>query len=170
MYVFTCTNCRNNLELRHLNDIITFGLMAFKEILGKLKSVERKRLIIYIVVYFLWGLLMHNVGQWLEIAKFTFWWQVISTYILYMVPISIILRGYSFFAQYAYGLVAMAILEFGGYTLGTSYIYPDNILEQMFGTHTFALCMAMFFALYFPVGNWVVHRIYLLLNGENRRI
>ena len=140
-----------------------------KQLLTKLRSVEPKRLVIYIVVYFLWGLLMHNVGQWLEIAKFTFWWQIVSTYIFYMVPISILLRGYSFFTQYAYGLVAMGILEFGGYALKTSYIYPNNMLEQFFGPHTFALGMAMFFALYFPVGNLVVHRIYLLLNSNNSR-
>ncbi len=140
-----------------------------KELLKKLNSVERKRLIIYIIVYFLWGILMHNVGQWLEIAKFTFWWQVISTYIFYMVPISIIMRGYSFFTQYAYGLVAMAVLEFGGYALKTSYIYPENFLEQWFGPHIFALGMAMFFALYFPVGNWVVNRIYLLFIENSRR-
>lgn len=140
-----------------------------KEQFKKLRSVEPTRLAIYICVYFCWGILMHHVGQWLEIAKFTFWWQVISTYILYMVPISILLRGYTFFTQYAYGLVAMAVLEFGGYTLGTSYIYPDNILEQYFGEHTFALCMALFFALYFPVGNWVVNRIYLLFNDNNSR-
>lgn len=144
--------------------------MILNKLLEKLKSVERKRLLIYVIVYFLWGILMHHVGQWLEIAKFTFWWQVISTYILYMVPISILLRGYTFFTQYAYGLVAMAILEFGGYTLGTSYIYPDNILEQCFGTHTFALGMAMFFALYFPIGNWVVNRLYLLFIDDKSRI
>lgn len=137
-----------------------------KEIWQKLRQVEKGRLIIYIAVYFLWGLLMHNVGQWLEIAKFTYWWQIISTYILYMVPVSIVLRGLPWHMQYAYGLVAMGVLEFGGYTLGTSIIYPDNFLEQWFGKHTFALGMAMFFAFYFPIGNYVVHRIYLLLVGN----
>ena len=140
-----------------------------KDLIQKLGSVERGRLIIYIIVYFCWGILMHHVGQWLEIAKFTFWWQVISTYIFYMVPISILLRGYPFFTQYAYGLVAMAALEFGGYALGTSYIYPNNILEQWFTPHTFALGMAIFFALYFPVGNWVVNRAYLLFSNRNSR-
>jgi hypothetical protein len=149
--------------------MFTFDFMMIKNLFAKLKSVEPKRLFVYIAVYFLWGLLMHNVGQWLEIAKFTFWWQVISTYLLYMIPVSILLRGYSFFTQYAYGLVAMAVLEFGGYAFKTSYIYPDNFMEQWFGPHTFALGMAMFFALYFPVGNWVVHRIYLLLNGKSSR-
>lgn len=79
------------------------------------------------------------------------------------------MRGYSFFTQYAYGLVAMAVLEFGGYALKTSYIYPENFLEQWFGPHIFALGMAMFFALYFPVGNWVVNRIYLLFIENSRR-
>lgn len=140
-----------------------------KNLFERVQNVEKERLITYIVIYFLWGILMHNVGQWLEIAKFTFWWQVISTYILYMVPISIILREYSFFTQYAYGLVAMAVLEFGGYTLGTSYIYPNNILEQAFGEHVFALSMAIFFALYFPLGNLLVDKVYTLIFKNQKK-
>jgi F0F1-type ATP synthase membrane subunit a len=139
-------------------------------IIQKFRSIEPKRILIYVLVYFLWGLLMNWIGQQLEIAKFTYWWQVITTYLLYMIPISILLRGYTFFTQYAYGLVAMGLLEFGGYALRTSYIYPDNILEQWFGPHTFALGMALFFALYFPVGNYVVNRVYLRFIDKNRKI
>jgi len=141
-----------------------------QQLFNRLRKVERKRLLIYIIVYFLWGLLMNWIGQQLEIAKFTYWWQVISTYIFYMVPISILLKDYPFFTQYAYGLIAMGLLEFGGYALGTSYIYPDNILEQLFGPHTFALAMALFFAFYFPVGNWAVNRLYLRFVDKNGRI
>ena len=141
----------------------------FKDIWKSLQNVERSRLLIYIVVYFSWGLLMNWIGQQLEIAKFTYWWQVITTYLVYMVPISIMLRPYSIFNQYAYGLIAMALLEFGGYAMGTSYIYPDNLLENFFGPHVFALAMALFFAWYFPIGNWVVNRLYLLLIDNNSR-
>ncbi len=119
------------------------------------------------VVYFVWGMLMNYIGQWLEIAKFHHWWQVLTTYLLYMIPVSIALRPFPVFTQYAYGLVAMGLLEFGGYALGTSYIYPDNILERLFGSHTFALLMALFFASYFPIGNWVVNRLFLLFVDKN---
>ena len=133
---------------------------TFSELIQRLKSTEPKRWLVYIILYFIVGMIMNEFGAYVKIAKFTYWWQVISCYILYMVPISIVLRPYSFFSQYAYGLVAMGVLEFGGYALGTSYIYPDNILEQWFGPHVFALGMTLFFGLYFPAGNWAVDKIY----------
>lgn len=77
-----------------------------------------------------------------------------------MVPISLLLRNLPFHMQYAYGLVAMGLLEFGGYALQTSYAYPGNLLDQFFGVRNFALGMALFFALYFPLGNWAVQKIY----------
>jgi len=126
-------------------------------------QADRRLIITYALVYFLWGMGMNWVGQQLEIAKFTFWWQVITCYILYMVPISLLLRGLPFHQQYAYGLIAMAFLEFGGYALETSYAYPNNILDQFFNERNFSLGMAMFFALYFPLGNALVARIYQIL-------
>nr|WP_299382344.1 hypothetical protein [Allomuricauda sp.] len=123
-------------------------------------TVDKRLLLVYSVVYFLWGMGMDWFGQLVQIAKFTYWWQVITCYILYMVPISLILRGLPFHMQYAYGLVAMGFLEFGGYALQTSYAYPDNILDQLFNIRNFSLGMALFFALYFPLGNWLVGKIY----------
>lgn len=127
--------------------------------LPKLK-VDRRLLLTYCLVYFSWGLIMNWVGTELEIARFTYWWQVITCYILYMVPISLVLRNLPFHMQYAYGLIAMCLLEFGGYALQTSYAYPDNLLDRFFGERNFALGMALFFALYFPLGNWGVQKIY----------
>lgn len=126
-------------------------------------SVDKRLLAIYCIVYFLWGTGMDWFGEQMEIAKFTYWWQVITCYILYMVPISLILRGLPFHMQYAYGLVAMGFLEFAGYALQTSYAYPNNILDQLFNIRNFSLGMALFFALYFPLGNWGVGKIYGLL-------
>jgi hypothetical protein len=126
----------------------------------KLKNISGKKLLVYIVLYFVFGMFMNALGTHLEIAKFTYWWQVITCYVFYMIPVSIALNGYHFFTQYAYGLVAMGFLEFAGYTLGTSYVFPNNILEQWFGPYTFALGMAIFFAVYFPLGNWAVNLIH----------
>ncbi|MFS4456954.1 hypothetical protein [Maribacter sp. 2304DJ31-5] len=126
-------------------------------------KVDKRLVILYCMVYFLWGLGMNWFGTEMEIARFTFWWQVITCYILYMVPISLLLRNLPFHAQYAYGLIAMGLLEFGGYALETSYAYPDNLMDHFFGERTFALGMALFFALYFPLGNWGIGRLFTVL-------
>lgn len=137
-------------------------------LLEKLKKTPKKLLLTYIVVYFLWGLGMNYFGTKMEIARFTYWWQIITCYILYMVPISILLKEHTFFEQYAYGLVAMGILEFLGYWLQTSYAYPNNILDNVFNPQNFSLGMALFFALYFPAGNWLVQKIHSLVFNKNK--
>lgn len=129
-------------------------------------NVDKRLILVYGLVYVLWGLGMNWFGIQMEIAKFTFWWQVVTCYLLYMVPISLLLRNLPFHRQYAYGLIAMGLLEFGGYALETSYAYPNNLLDQFFGERTFALGMALFFALYFPVGNWAVGKIYQNIFGR----
>lgn len=132
-------------------------------------SVDTRLVIVYCIVYFLWGTVMNWFGTEVEIAKFTYWWQVVSCYIFYMVPISLLLRNLPFHTQYAYGLIAMGVLEFGGYALKTSYAFPDNLIDRFFGERNFALAMALFFALYFPLGNWGVQRIYQILFGTGRK-
>lgn len=138
-----------------MNDFITYA----KEKL----SVDKKLIFLYCVIYFFWGLGMNQFGEAVEIAKFSHWTQVITTYVLYMVPISLLLRGLPIHMQYAYGMVAMAVLEFCGYAFKTSYVYPDNILDYLFSPQNFSLAMVIFFAAYFPIGNWGVGKIYELL-------
>jgi len=131
-------------------------------------AVDSKLLAVYVIVYFTWGMAMNWVGIELEIAKFTHWWQVISCYILYMVPISLLLRGMPWHAQYAYGLIAMGLLELGGYAFQTSYAYPGNIVDQLLQERNFSLAMTLFFGFYFPLGNWGVGKIYhsIFLKGS----
>lgn len=133
---------------------------AFKDLLVDRLGVPFRMWALYAFIYGLCGLGMNTIGQIMEIARFTYGWQIITVYILYMVPISLLLRGMPFFRQYAYGLVAMGFLEFAGYALQTSYAYPDNILDQVFGIRNFSLSMSLFFALYFPAGNALVNTIY----------
>lgn len=111
---------------------------------------------------------MNRIGMELQIARFLYWWQVFTVYVLYMVPVSLLLRGLPFHRQYAYGLVAMGLLEFGGYALETSFAYPDNILDKILGVRNFSLSMALFFALYFPGGNALVGYIYQGVFGKQR--
>ena len=131
-------------------------------------KVDPKLLSVYIIVYFLWGSAMNWVGMELSIARFTYWWQVITVYVIYMVPISLLLRGLPVHMQYAYGLIAMGLLEFGGYALGSSYAYPNNVLDQYFSIRNFSLAMSLFFALYFPLGNWGVDRIYKMIFSKRK--
>jgi len=138
-----------------MNEFITYAKSKL--------NVDRKLVLTYAIIYFTWGMLMDNFGAKVEIARFTYWWQVITVYLVYMIPISLVLRGLPFYAQYAYGLVAMALLEFGGYALQTSYAYPDNILDNLFNIRNFSLGMALFFALYFPLGNLLVGKIYSVI-------
>lgn len=131
----------------------------FNWALSKL-TVDLRLVLIYVVVYFLWGTMMNWVGEELRIAKFTYWWQVITVYVIYMVPISLLLRGLAVHRQYAYGLIAMGLLEFSGYALQSSYAYPENLIDIFFTERNFSLAMALFFAWYFPLGNWAVGKIY----------
>ncbi|NNC69640.1 MAG: hypothetical protein HKN90_02340 [Flavobacteriaceae bacterium] len=135
-------------------------MSEFLEYIKSKLNVDKKLIAIYIIVYLVAGYLMNELGTAAEIARFTYWWQIITVYGVYMIPVSLILRGLPFHMQYAYGLIAMAVLEFGGYALQSSYVYPGNIIETTFNIRNFALSMALFFALYFPVGNLVVGKIY----------
>ena len=113
----------------------------------------------YAVTYFCVGLVMNQVGQWLQIARFTHWWQVITVYVLYMVPLSVLFRRLPWWQQYLYGLLPMGLLELGGYAFHSSYAYPGNLLDRYLDPRNFSLAMVLFFAAYFPLLNALVARI-----------
>lgn len=138
-----------------MSDIENF-IQAFQKIF----QTDPKLVAVYIIVYFSWGMLMNSFGKWAKIARFKHWWQVITCYVFYMIPISLLLKDLPWFQQYAYGLFFMGILEVGGYTIKSSIAYDDNILDKIFTRTNFALCMTLFFAAYFPIGNWVVEMVY----------
>ena len=138
-------------------------------------AVERSLLAVYLVFYFLWGLAMNQVGILLGIARFTYHWQIVTCYLLYMVPVSLLIRHMSFFEQYVYGVAAIAPVEFGGYALGTSIslgilevgpvvVNHGNILAEVFNIKNFSLAMVIFFGVYFPLGNriaaWLHRRVF----------
>ena len=95
-----------------MNEFITYAKQKF--------AVDKRLVFLYIIIYFLWGTGMDAFGEYMEIARFTYWWQVITVYLIYMIPISLLLRKLPFHMQYAYGLIAMGLLEFGGYFLESS--------------------------------------------------
>ncbi len=133
------------------------------DLLQQLFSTTPSLLFTYLIVYFLWGVLMHNFGIFMQIARFRYWWQIISCYLLYMVPISILMKDLPWYDQYAYGLFFMGILEFAGYMLKTSIAFDNNLLDRFFGIRNFALGMTLFFGAYFPIGNAAVAWIHQLI-------
>ena len=110
----------------------------------------------YAVTYFVIGTAMNQFGQWTQIARFNYWWQVITVYVIYLVPISAALRSFPWWKQYLYGLLPMGLLELGGYAMRTSHAYPGNLLYQVLGERNFSLAMTLFFAAYFPILNLLV--------------
>lgn len=158
-----------NLLSQRRNPVSFNTLQMLKNLLKKFQEVPHSLYLIYILVYISWGFGMDAFGAWAEIAKFNYWWQVLTCYGLYMVPISVLLKGKQFIEQYAFGLIAMGLLEFGGYYFETSYAYPNNIVEKIFGIRNFALGMALFFALYFPLGNWVVGKLNVLIFAQRNQ-
>ncbi len=138
-----------------MKEFITYAKQKF--------AVDKRLIILYAVIYFIWGTLMDAFGSYMEIARFTYWWQVITVYLIYMIPISLLLRNLPFHMQYAYGLIAMGLLEFGGYYFESSYAYPNNLMDQYLNIRNFSLGMALFFALYFPLGNALVGWVYKLI-------
>jgi hypothetical protein len=138
-----------------MNDFIAYAKQKL--------NVDKRVIAIYVIIYFTWGMGMDFFGATMEIARFTYWWQVITVYLFYMIPISLLLRKLPFHAQYAYGLVTMCLLEFGGYALESSYAYPNNLIDQFFNIRNFSLAMALFFSLYYPAGNWLAGKVYYLI-------
>ena len=124
----------------------------------------------YAIVYFLVGTVMNQAGQWLHIARFTYWWQVITVYVLYMVPISALLRRQPWWQQYLYGLLPMGLLELGGYALHSSYAYPGNLLDQWLDPRNFSLAMTLFFAAYFPLLNGLVALVRRIFAAPDRDV
>ncbi len=129
----------------------------------KLMQTSGSLWLVYLLIYFIWGVLMHNFGIYTKIARFKHWWQIITCYILYMIPISILLDGLPWYQQYAYGLFFMGILEFGGYAIKSSIAFEHNILDRFFGERNFSLAMTLFFASYFPLGNAAVNAVHAML-------
>ena len=127
--------------------------------------IEPRRLLVYVVVYGVAGTIMNEIGKAAEIARFTWWWQIITVYILSLIPVSVFVRRMPAFDQYLYGLFFLALLEFGGYALETSYAYPGNIVDQFFNERNFALFMALAFGTIPPIGNLIVGRLSGMLFG-----
>lgn len=134
-----------------------------QEILSPLFEIHWQKWMVYILFYGVWGIAMNQLGVTAKIARFKYKAQIISCYILYMVPVSILLSSLPWYEQYFYGLFFMGILELSGYSIRSSIAYENNILDKIFSPRNFTLAMTLFFASYFPLGNWIVENIHSAL-------
>jgi hypothetical protein len=132
-------------------------------------SATRRQYALYAGLYLAWGLLMNLVGKALAVAEFANWWQVITCYLFYLVPVSLLLRGRPAFEQYAFGVLALAPLELTGYALGTSIAHEGNFIDLILGPRNFALAMAVFFGIYPLLGNLAVASLERLFFGEAKQ-
>ncbi len=132
-------------------------------------TVPRRLLVLYAVVYLLAGLTMNSIGKLFRIAEFVSWLQVVSCYVLYLVPCSLLVRRRPFFDQYLFGLLALAPLELAGYALGTSRAFDGNVLDRVLGPRNFTLAMVVFFGWILPFGNravvWLDDRLFGAAEG-----
>lgn len=124
--------------------------------------------VLYAVTYAACGFLNNQIGVWLQIAEFRFWWQVLTVYVLYLVPASLLVRRRPIPEQYAWGCVVLGVLELGGYAFETSIAHPDNLFDQILGVRNFSLAMTLMFAALLPAGNLLVGGIERLVFGRAR--
>lgn len=131
-----------------------------QSLLEQIRPDDFRILWIYVPLYLAMGIIMHNFGIVTRIARFKHWLQIIPCYVLYMIPVSLLLDEMVWYEQYVYGLFFMGIYEFGGYAFRTSLVFPNNLMDRFFSPQNFSLAMTMFFALYFPLGNWAAKGVY----------
>jgi len=124
-------------------------------LLERLRATPRQYAL-YVAIYAAWGFLNNRLGQVWELARFAHWWQVITCYVLYLVPWSLFVRKLRVDQQYLYGLLALGLLELGGYSLGSSIAYPGNVFDRLFTERNFSLVMTLMFAGLLPAGNFLV--------------
>lgn len=121
---------------------------------------------VYATFYLVWGLVMNSIGHTAQIAWFAHWWQVFTCYVVYLVPMSLLVRDKNWIDQYAYGVVILAPLEIVGYRIGSSIAADNNILDMILGERNFTLAMSVFFGIIPPIGNFVASSLYRKIFGE----
>jgi hypothetical protein len=120
---------------------------------GRLLRTPARTLLVTALLYAPIGLMNQRLGQWWHLAEFRHDWQVLTCYVLWLVPWSVAVRHLRVGEQYRWGLVCLALIELPGYALGTSIAHPGNALDAVFGERNFALIMTLGFAAFLPLGN-----------------
>jgi hypothetical protein len=118
---------------------------------------------VYLVVYIVAGGVLQWASPYMRIAAFLHDWQVFSLYGLFLVPLSILVRGRPWHTQYVYAVAAIGPIDVIGFAIGTSIAYPGNVIERVVGTRSFTLAFVLAAGWIPVVGNIVVSRLEALL-------
>ena len=110
----------------------------------------------YVGVYLAAGLLNNWIGIHFAIAEFAHWWQVVTCYGCYLIPVSLLVRRETPLRQYAAGVLALIPLELAGYAVGSSIAHDGNVFDAVLGPRNFTLAMCVLFGLIPPAGNALV--------------
>jgi hypothetical protein len=137
--------------------------MGIRFVIEQLRSVPGRMWALYAVCYALIGLLNQRLGQFWAIAEFRHDWQILTCYVLYLVPWSLAVRALRPLDQYLWGLLCLSLLELPGYALGTSIAHPGNAIDRLLGERNFALVMVVGFAALLPAGNALMAALARLL-------
>lgn len=89
------------------------------------------------------GVIMNSLGHWLCVAHFRSWWQILTCYGGYVLPVALLVRRLAVRDQLLWGLVSMVPLELAGFALGSSVPCPDNWLDPILGARNFSLAMVV---------------------------
>jgi len=131
--------------------------------MNPMPSSRRRALLLdlrfYLPVALALGVTMNALGHLLCLAYFKHWWQVVTCYWGYVVPVALLVRRRSTVDQLGWGIVSMIPLELAGYGLGTSLPCPGNAIEAIFGVRNFSLAMVVICGVLPWVLNGLVGRI-----------
>jgi hypothetical protein len=130
-----------------------------KDVLETLRAVPRRTWLLYALTYAPIGLMNQRLGQYWKLAEFRHDWQVLTCYVLYLVPWSLAVRRLRLAEQFVWGLLCLALIELPGYALGTSIAYAGNVVDAWVGERNFTLVMTLGFAAFLPAGNLLVGSI-----------
>ena len=128
-------------------------------VFDEFRSVPTHVWLLYFAFYLTLGLSLQLTAPYTRIARFAYDWQVLTIYGCYLVPLSILVRRLPWHGQYAYSVIAIGPIDVIGFALGTSQMFPENVISQVFGPQSFTLCFVLIAAWIPALGNLAVARL-----------
>lgn len=125
----------------------------------------RRRLQLTAVILLLIGVVMNGLGHVLGIAWFRHWWQILPTYLGYVLPLAVWLHGTPTWQAWQRSVLVFIPLELVGYGLGTSVVGEGNVISTLLGPHNFTLAMVLLVSPIPLVANWLVDALLRVLDN-----
>ena len=123
------------------------------------RNINKDCLAYYVSILLVIGFINQTIGTVFHIARFEHWWQIITCYLGFMLPVTIFLKKYPYHLQFIFGIVWMLPLEFMGTLLQSTIVQSNNIFDSIVGPRNFFLLMIVHYATYFPLVNFIVQKL-----------